>query len=418
MSYSFLLASWGSSGNLNPLLTAGRQLRQHGHRVCVIADPAMRDEVEAAGFPFLTWRRAPTGIAADPTDFSDVTDWVRRAIFDPASAYAADIRDEAGRTPTDAVVCIDLLFGATIGAEAAGIPVAVLSPHVSIRPLPGVPPAGSGLRKPRTPEEQAQVAAATEQFIALFNHFLPSFNNARAGLGLAGLPDVMDVFDRADRVLLAISQAFDFQADSLPTNVRYVGPLLDQPSWSKPWQAPWPAQSQRPRALIACSSGAQSQGDLIQRAINAMGMIDIDAVATIGPNLDMTGLRTPENVHLLYSAPHDVVMKDVSLVITQGGHGTVSRALINGLPLLILPNGRDQGDNAARVEAKGAGLTLPPTASETEIAAAVKHLLSEPYFRSASRRLGDAIIADIEAYRLVHELETVVATRRSQPRAA
>ena len=77
--------------------------------------------------------------------------------------------------------------------------------------------------------------------------------------------------------------------------------------------------------------------------------------------LNIADLRAPKNVHLMRGAPHDAVMKDVSLVVTQGGHGTVCRALINGLPQLILPNGRDQGDNAARVEVKGAGLRLPPT---------------------------------------------------------
>jgi UDP:flavonoid glycosyltransferase YjiC (YdhE family) len=171
-------------------------------------------------------------------------------------------------------------------------------------------------------------------------------------------------------------------------------------------------QSNRPRALIACSSGSQGQSDLVQRVIRAMGTVEIDAVATTGPNLDIAGLRAPENVHLLYSAPHDAVMKEVSLVVTQGGHGTVSRALINGLPQLILPNGRDQGDNAARVEAKGAGLQLPPTASEVEIAAAVNRLTKEPHFRAAARRLGDAITADINASSLVREMEMIVADRR------
>jgi hypothetical protein len=77
-----------------------------------MADPAMRDEVVAADFNFVTWRRAPTGDAADPADFSDMNDWIRKAIFEPAAAYAADVRDEIGRAPTDAVVSIDLLFGA------------------------------------------------------------------------------------------------------------------------------------------------------------------------------------------------------------------------------------------------------------------------------------------------------------------
>ncbi|MGA7324922.1 MAG: glycosyltransferase, partial [Rhodomicrobium sp.] len=92
MSYNFLLASWGSSGNLNPLLTAARQLRRNGHRVRVIADPSMRGEVEAANVEFVTWRRAPIGTDADPADFSDIGDWARRTMFGPAIAYAEDIR--------------------------------------------------------------------------------------------------------------------------------------------------------------------------------------------------------------------------------------------------------------------------------------------------------------------------------------
>ncbi len=89
MSYHFLLVSWGTLGNLSPLLTAGRRLRRNGHHVRVMVDPAMRAEVEAAEFEFVTWRRAPIGEAADPPDFSDMLDWIRRAIFVPAAAYAS-----------------------------------------------------------------------------------------------------------------------------------------------------------------------------------------------------------------------------------------------------------------------------------------------------------------------------------------
>jgi MGT family glycosyltransferase len=418
MSFNFLLASWGTSGNLNPLLTAGRQLRRNGHRVRVIADPAMRGEVEAADFDFVTWRRAPTGSAADPTDFSDMEDWGRRALFAPAAAYAADIRDEIGRVPADAVLSIDMLLGAVLGAEAAGVPVAMLSPHVSIRPLPGVPPITSDLAQPKTPEERAEVAAANDQWSDFLNRFLALLNDACARLGVTGLAHVVDLFDRSDRLLLAISRAFDFEAHSLPDNVRYVGPLLDQPSWSLRWRAPWSARSGRPRVLIACSTGSQGQEGLVQRVINAMGSTEIDAVATAGPNLNIADLQAPENVRLLQSAPHDSVMKEVSAVVTQGGHGTVNRALINGLPLLVLPMARDQGANAMRVEAKGAGLRLPPTASEAEIASAVNRLTTEPRFRASARGLGETIRADIDASILVRELEAVAAASRGAGTAA
>jgi UDP:flavonoid glycosyltransferase YjiC (YdhE family) len=412
MSYSFLLVSWGTLGNLGPLLTAGRRLRRNEHRVRVMADPVMRDEVEKANFDFITWHRAPTGRDADPVDISDRKDWFQKAIIDPAPAYAADVRDEINRTPTDAVLSIDLLFGAALGAEGTGTPFGMLSPHISIPLLPGLPPAISGLKPPKTTEERAEVAAEADQWVKFWDGFLPSLNKIRVSLGLTGIAHVLDLYARADRFLLAIGQAFDFQADSLPDNLRYVGPLLDEPGWTKPWQAPWPAQSDRPRALIACSTGAQGQGDLVQRVISAMGAVEIDAVTTIGPNLNIADFHAPKNVYLLSSAPHDTVMKDVSLVVTQGGHGTVCRALVNGLPLLVLPNGRDQNANALRVETTGAGLQLPPTASEAEIAAAVKRLLEEPYFGAAARRLGNAIKAEIDASSLVQEMETIAALRR------
>ncbi|ANW02774.1 glycosyl transferase family 28 [Bradyrhizobium icense] len=416
MSYCFLLASWGTLGNLSPLLTAARRLRRPGHHVRVIADPAMRAEVDAADFEFVSWRRAPIGEAADPADLSNLRDRMRRVIFEPCSAYAADIRDEIGRLPTDAVLSLDFLFGAALGAEASGVPFAFLSPHVSLRILPGMPPATSGLGQPKTPEERAEVAAACAALDGAMNASLPILNRARVDFGLPVLPDVMDLFDRADRVLLATSRVFDFEATSLPDNFRYIGPLLDVPNWSKSWQAPWPAQSDRPRALIACSTGAQNQRDLFQRVIDGVGMVEIDAVFTIGPNLDVADFRAPQNVHLVRGVPHDSVMKDVSLVISQGGHGTVTRSLINALPQLILPIARDQLANAARVEARGVGLRLGPTVSEQEIAAAINRLITEPQFKVAARKLGEAIKADIDTSGLVNEMELLAAVGRQRRR--
>jgi UDP:flavonoid glycosyltransferase YjiC (YdhE family) len=105
-------------------------------------------------------------------------------------------------------------------------------------------------------------------------------------------------------------------------------------------------------------------------------------------------------------------MKDVSVVASQGGHGTVTRSLVNALPQLILPMARDQAANAVRVEAKGAGLRLPPMASEVEMAAAMNRLLTEPQFKEAARRIGDAIKADIDRSCLADEMEMIAAAGR------
>ena len=62
-------------------------------------------------------------------------------------------------------------------------------------------------------------------------------------------------------------------------------------------------------------------------------------------------------------------MKQVSLVITHGGFGTLAKALANKLPALVMPQGRDQSGNAEKLMAHGAGLALPPNADSATIAA-------------------------------------------------
>ena len=140
----------------------------------------------------------------------------------------------------------------------------------------------------------------------------------------------------------------------------------------------------------------------------------MDGVATVGPALDAATLEAPRSVTLLPSAPHDAVMKEVSLVVTHGGHGTVSRALRNGRPVLAMPMGRDQNDIALRVEAHGAGLILPPEASEGEIATALIRLANEPQFGIAANRLRDAMVLEIKSERLVSEIEAIMGQRRGQ----
>jgi UDP:flavonoid glycosyltransferase YjiC (YdhE family) len=407
MPYSFLVASWGGPGHLGPTLTAARQLRANGHSVRFIARADAREPVEAAGFGFATWQRRPhfSPIAQSSTPLENAYD---NLLFGPAAARGADTLDEIKRAPTDALLTDTALFGSVLAAEAASIPCALLSPTISLRPLPGIPPIGSGLGAPRTPAERVRIEAANSRFVAVMNKWLPMLNEARARLQIAPCNHVLELFDRPARLLIAMSAAFDFPAEFLPSNVRYIGPLLDASDWSKPWIFSWSHGYDRPRALISFSTTDQDQAGALQRITNAIGCIKMDAVVTLGPALKDHSLHPPANVTLLLSAPHDAVMKEVSLVVTHGGHGTVSRALLHGLPLLIMPMGRDQGDIAARVEAGGVGLILAPTAAETEIGAAISRLIEEPQFRAAARRLGDIITAEVNQTRLVSELEHVV----------
>ena len=107
------------------------------------------------------------------------------------------------------------------------------------------------------------------------------------------------------------------------------------------------------------------------------------------------------------SAPHGEVMKQASLVITHGGFGTLAKALANRLPALVMPQGRDQGGNAEKLTAHGAGLALPPDADAAAIAGAVQKLLADPAFAEAAGKLGAAIEREMRESKVVEELEAL-----------
>ena len=98
-------------------------------------------------------------------------------------------------------------------------------------------------------------------------------------------------------------------------------------------------------------------------------------------------------------------------MITHAGYGTVIRALAWGLPLVCIPMGRDQSDNAARVVARGAGLRLTPKASIPALRQAIRRVLDEPAFREQARGLGRAIAKETRRPLAVEALEELAGQR-------
>src|SRR5262249_11217279 len=157
--------------------------------------------------------------------------------------------------------------------------------------------------------------------------------------------------------------AFDFPAESLPPRIRYVGPLISDPHWAAAWTSPWPAGDTRPLAVVGFSTTFQNHAGVLQKVIDALAPLPARVLVTLGGSIAREALRPTDNCAIIESAPHTVVMRQAALVITHGGHGTVMRALINRLPMLVIPHGRDQNDNAVRVTHRRAGLSLPPSTS-------------------------------------------------------
>jgi UDP:flavonoid glycosyltransferase YjiC (YdhE family) len=161
------------------------------------------------------------------------------------------------------------------------------------------------------------------------------------------------------------------------------------------------------RALVTVgfSTTFQNHAGVLQKVIDALAPLPARVLVTLGGSIEAGELRARDNCVVVESAPHGAVMREAALVVTHGGYGTVMRALVSRAPMLVIPHGRDQNDNAVRVTERGAGLSLMPDAPVEVIRAACARLLSERHFRDAARRLGDLVAADAERSTVVQELE-------------
>jgi len=421
---SFLFATFEGGGSVTPMLGLTRGLAARGHRVRVMSDACNRPEAEAAGATFVPWTRAPSK-AGRSREYDTWDDWsqdnpadgfanlMENLIAGPALAFAEDVLDELRREPADLVIASEMLFGVPLGCEAIGQRHVLLGVNIPLFPMPGFIPLGPGLAPPRTEEERAvhaEVGAGSRQML---NAFLPRFNEARAALALPPLADICDQHKSAEAFFIATARAFDFAPDVLPAKVAYVGPLLSDPAWAKPWRSPFPSADARPLALVAFSTTFQNQVGVLQNVVDAIASLPMRAIVTLGGPILPEEVRGAENVVVIESAPHDAILRDASLVITHGGHGTVMKALVHGRPLLVLPHGRDQEDNATRVEARGAGLRLARSAGVGEIRAAVTRLLEEDSFAASARALGALIAREAANSPLLDGLEQLASPANS-----
>ncbi len=427
----YLLATWEGGGVVPPEIGLARRLIARGHEVRVLACPAVEQAARSAGCEFSPWVTAPHKHSLAPEE-DLLRDWEFSNLFKlfehaldvfvcgPAGKFAADTLDVLEKHPADVVLSDMILFGPQIAAERAKLPLGVLVPNISMRPAPGVPPMGPGFSRAKGPLGWLRDALVRAIAARMWRKGLPPLNRARTELGLPPINDVWSQLDRAERVLVLTSPSFDFLPPELPTNTRYVGPVLDDPTWAgRSWTPPWPEANQDPIVLVGLSSTYQHQQAALQNVVSALGEMPVRALVTLGPALPAGAVRSPApNVAVVQTAPHGLILPHASAVVSHCGHGTTMRTLAAGVPLVCMPMGRDQNDTAARVVARGAGVRISPKSSPRTIRRAVERVLRDPRYTAGAREMRAAVEREAATIDPIAELEQLAPSAPAFSRAS
>jgi MGT family glycosyltransferase len=417
-----LVAGWDSGGGVEAVQTVVGRAVARGHQVRVLGTEGLRSRFEAAGATFLRYRYAPDNDMSKPeTDLvkdwqtrNPVSQWRRvrdRQLCGPAREFCRDVAEELRREAADVTVVDTMIPAAMFGSEVRGVRSVIVMHGPYMIPRPDIPPLGTGWMPGKGPLGRLRDRSAAAVTLAVFRSWMPALNRVRAEVGLPPVRGLPGLMARADRVLVCSSPSYDFGSGSVPANVRYVGPQLDDDpgEGSGEWGAGEPGQ---PLVLVGLSSTVMRQEALLQRAADALGQAQVRGLVTTGPAVDPAVISVPPDVTVTRWVRHADVLPHCSAVITHGGHGTVMKALIAGVPLIVVPLGRDQPDNAGRVVYAGAGVRLRKNATVSALRVAISRVIEDPRYRAAAQHMAARLAAERNDNLVVDELERLLAGGR------
>jgi UDP:flavonoid glycosyltransferase YjiC (YdhE family) len=364
-----LMTHWDGSGNTPPQRALARELSRRGHDVHVLSHDTLAEAVIADGGRFHTLPSAPQWNPAQPRTNEEEGAFVVQNVVG-SSDFAADFLAVRDAVRPD-ICLIDAMLISTLNvAIERRLPFAAINHIAWIR------------------------EGACAGFL---NSIIATLPGAAAG------STFFDLLERAPLVLATSYPEFGTQRKTA-SNIHFVGPIRE-PVARDPWPRRFP---DRPFVLVSLSSMFQGQESTLRNICEAVSVLPIEVLVTTGRGIALDALSVSGDVDVRSFVPHDTVLPSADLVVTHAGLGTLMYSAGAGKPTLCLPNGRDQNDNAARVEALGLGRTLSPDAPPAAISSAVMDMLGDQALRAVSRSFASGVSRFGELTRAAELIERAV----------
>jgi MGT family glycosyltransferase len=377
-------------GHLYPLVPILDELARRGHEIALRTLSSEVPLMADRGFEVAPITPAIEAIEHDDYRRRTPGAKLKRAMatFGARSKHeVGDLRSAIADERPDALLVDCMTWGATAVAEAWGEAWAQWVPYPMPLASRDAPPFGPGLKP------AAGLAGRLRDRLlgpvlrgTLKRAALPVLNATRASVGVPPLKSTDEMFTRPPLQLYMTAEPFEYPRSDWPKTIRMVGPC----AWDPPADPPqWLAGVERPLVLVSTSSEFQDDGELVRTALDALAEEDIEVVATL-PSAQLPS-SVPANARVEKFVPHAPILEHAACAITHGGAGATQKALAAGVPVCVVPFGRDQLEVARRVEVAEAGTRLPASRLNAErLRAAVRQAMSK---RDGARRVAEGYAA-------------------------
>ncbi|QXE38499.1 glycosyltransferase [Streptomyces sp. GMY02] len=372
-----LLSTYGSRGDVEPLVALAVRLRELGAevRVCAPPDDDFAQRLAGVGVPLMPFGRSARALTTAAPSSSSAADLPRRAAemitgqFDAVTA-AAD--------GCDALVATGVMPAAA-GARSVAEKLGIRSVYVTFQkltlPSPHHPPLAYPGRPfpPEVTDNRVLWDLDARSIDALFGEAL---NMNRESVGLPPVDNVRD-YVIGDRPWLATDPLLDPWQEPADLDVVQTG------AWFLPDERPLPAglvaflEAGEPPVYVGFGSmPMHHSADAAQVSVEAIRAQGRRAVVARGW-ADLALIDDRDDCHVVGEVNHQALFGQVAAVVHHGGAGTTTTAARTGAPQVVVPQAVDQPYWAGRVAELGIGTAHDgPTPTFESLSAALKTALT------------------------------------------
>jgi len=361
-----VVSVFGSTGDVYPQLALAKELRRRGHTLTVAAVPQWRTLVERMGLTF-----APLGIDLSRQYRALQHDEIDGTVSEQQKTAIAMLAPRIFQDLQNVCLDADLLLGPADHPLALMVHEVLNIPYCSLL-----------------------VVYTSGDMLRLQRSVISEIGPWRRELGLAPLkivcPALPLVGVSPHLMLLGLSRHWLHPRPDWPAHFHVTGP----------WFSEDEAWDRDPGLEAFLSTGAPpvviTFGSMVHRDPEGLTRFLLQAVAQVGCRAIIQrgwsglgqGVEPGPNVYFTDSAPHSWLFPRAGCVVHHAGSGTMTAAVLAGVPMVCVPHAFDQFDLSSFAQTFGyASAVIPYTELEAErLAGALRAALSQPTYREAAVR--------------------------------
>jgi UDP:flavonoid glycosyltransferase YjiC (YdhE family) len=407
------------------------ELQERGYVSVIATSPIYRDKVKAEGLGF-----HPVRPDIPPMDAETSADIIRRVSnprWGPSYLFRQLLVPHLRETYADTVAAVTADGGADLlVSHQVPLTAPLVAAKTGIKWISSVlfPIAFVSAHDPPTPPQlpALRTLAATHPFVArtLFGFgkwttrsWVEPIQRLRKELGLPRSQNPIFEGQHSPTLVLALfSKMLSELQPDFPSNTVVTGfPFYDGYNGHEPPREllHFLDQGEPPLLFTLGSSLVWIANNFYRVSIEAAQKLGKRALLLIGDKRNLPQTKLPEGVAAFDYAPHNLVMPRASVIVHQGGIGTTGQALRSGRPMLIVPFGQDQPDNARRCMRLGVARTLSPAQFSTpRVVGALSQLLHHPTYREQADKVGAEVEAENGTKRACDAIEQVLRASVAQ----